>query len=234
MSDIIWLDENENLFPDVSLALTDPDGLLAVGGDLSAQRLLQAYWSGIFPWYEDYQPILWWSPNPRCVLYPDQLHISRSLKKTLRKNDFHVTFDQAFMKVMHRCSEARKDQDGTWITPDMLNAFEKLHTLGIAHSVEVWHTENDHPKLIGGLYGIAMGSVFFGESMFSRRVDASKIALHSLSQRLLECGFSLIDCQVHSDHLESLGAVNIERQQFISHLEQHINDPHQSCWSCQP
>jgi len=233
MSDIIWLDDNENLFPDVSQALTEPDGLLAVGGDLSAPRLLQAYRTGVFPWYEEDQPILWWSPDPRCVLYPEQLHVSRSLKKALRKNEFQVTFDQAFMKVMHHCSGARHDQDGTWITPDMLDAFEQLHALGIAHSVEVWCTENGQPQLIGGLYGIAMGSVFFGESMFSRRTNASKIALHDLSQRLLEWGFNLIDCQVHSDHLESLGAITIERQQFISHLEQHINDPRKSRWSRQ-
>jgi len=234
MSDIIWLDENENLFPDVSLALTEPDGLLAAGGDLNTARLLQAYRNGIFPWYEEDQPILWWSPNPRCVLYPDQLYISRSLKKTLRNSDFQVTFDQAFTEVIRHCSETRKDQEGTWITPDIRDAFEQLHTLGIAHSVEVWHTENDQSQLIGGLYGIAMGSVFFGESMFSRRTDASKIALCSLSQQLLEWGFNLIDCQVHSEHLASLGAVNIERQQFINHLNQHINDPHQSRWSCQP
>jgi leucyl/phenylalanyl-tRNA---protein transferase len=231
MSDIAWLDESHNQFPDVSLALTEPDGLLAVGGDLRASRLLEAYRSGIFPWYEEGQPILWWSPDPRCVLYPDQLHISRSLKKTLRRRDYQVTFDQAFMSVMQRCAESRHDQDGTWITPDMLEAFEQLHTLEIAHSVEVWRTENEQPQLVGGLYGIALGSVFFGESMFSRRTDASKIALYNLSQQLLAWGFNLIDCQVHSDHLESLGAVTVERQQFVSHLEKHIDDPRQSLWN---
>ncbi len=231
MSDIVWLDESHNLFPDVSMALTDPDGLLAAGGDLSVSRLLEAYRRGIFPWYEEDQPILWWSPDPRCVLYPDQLHISRSLKKTLRKNNYQVTFDQAFMSVIQHCAESRHDQGGTWITPDMLEAFEQLHALGIAHSVEIWYIENELPQLVGGLYGIAMGSVFFGESMFSRCTDASKIALLKLSQQLSAWGFNLIDCQVHSDHLESLGAITIERQQFVSHLEEHINNPRQSLWN---
>jgi leucyl/phenylalanyl-tRNA---protein transferase len=232
MSDIVWLDETLSLFPDVSTALTEPDGLLAVGGDLSISRLVEAYRNGVFPWYEEDQPILWWSPNPRCVLYPDQLHISRSLKKALRKSDYRITFDQAFMSVMQCCAESRHDQDGTWITSDMLGAFEQLHASGIAHSVEVWHTDSeDKQQLVGGLYGIAMGSVFFGESMFSRRTDASKIALHSLSQQLLAWGFNLIDCQVHSDHLESLGANTIERTTFISHLDQHIDDPRQSFWN---
>ena len=145
MSDIIWLDQNNDLFPDVSQALSEPNGLLAVGGDLSAGRLLQAYRNGIFPWYEEDQPILWWSPDPRCVLFPEQLHVSRSLKKTLRKDEFQVTFDQAFMSVMKNCAQARQDQDGTWITADILDAFEQLHAAGIAHSVEVWHTQNDQP-----------------------------------------------------------------------------------------
>jgi len=231
MSDIVWLNESHNLFPDVSQALTEPDGLLAAGGDLSSSRLLEAYRNGIFPWYEEDQPILWWSPDPRCVLYPDQLHISRSLKKTLRRSDYQVTFDQAFISVMQHCAESRHDQGGTWITPDMLEAFEQLHALGVAHSVEVWHTESEQPQLVGGLYGIAMGSVFFGESMFSRRTDASKIALYKLSQELLAWNFTLIDCQVHSDHMESLGAITIERQQFVSHLEKYIDDPRQSHWN---
>jgi len=227
MSDIIWLNENTHLFPDVSQALREPDGLLAVGGDLSAERLMEAYRQGIFPWYEEDQPILWWSPNPRCVLYPEQLHVSRSLKKTLRKNVFSVSFDQQFARVMQHCAESRQDQDGTWITPDMLEAFQHLHSQGIAHSVEVWRGD----ELVGGLYGLAMGRVFFGESMFSRATDASKVALYQLTQQLLEWGFNLVDCQVHSEHLESLGAITIDRGQFIAHLEQHIEDPNQSLWN---
>lgn len=227
MSDIIWLNEADHQFPAVSEALQEPNGLLAVGGDLSAGRLLEAYRKGIFPWYEEDQPILWWSPDPRCVLYPDQLHISRSLKKSLRKKNYKITFDTAFKQVIDCCAESRHDQEGTWITPDMLKAFQRLHTMDIAHSVEVWHDD----KLIGGLYGIAMGSIFFGESMFSRRTDASKIALYWLAQTLLEWGFNLIDCQVYSEHLESLGAVTVDRQQFITHLDRHIDDPSQSLWN---
>lgn len=227
MSDIIWLNENTHLFPDVSQALREPDGLLAAGGDLSAERLMEAYRQGIFPWYEEDQPILWWSPSPRCVLYPEQLHVSRSLKKTLRKNVFSVSFDQQFERVMQHCAESRQDQDGTWITPDMLEAFQRLHSKGIAHSVEVWKGD----ELVGGLYGLAMGRVFFGESMFSRATDASKVALYQLTQQLLEWDFNLIDCQVHSEHLESLGAITIDRRQFIAHLEQHIEDPNQSFWN---
>ena len=230
MSDIIWLDDTCTLFPDVSQALTEPDGLLAVGGDLSASRLLEAYRRGIFPWYEEDQPILWWSPNPRCVLYPNQLHLSKSLKKTIRKTLYEVTFDKDFTSVIHGCAELRKEQDGTWITPEMVNAFENLHELGIAHSVEVWHKENGLTELVGGLYGIAMGRVFFGESMFSRRTDASKVALVYLSEKLLKQGFNLIDCQVYSEHLASLGATTIDRQHFSQHLNDSIDDPRFSQW----
>jgi len=231
MPDIPWLNDNDDQFPDVELALTEPDGLLAVGGKLSVARLLNAYRRGIFPWYEDDQPILWWSPNPRCVLHPDQLHLSRSLKKTLRKTPFKVTFDTAFIEVISYCADIRADQEGTWITSDIISAFQQLHALGIAHSVEVWDFENKQPELVGGLYGIAMGKVFFGESMFSRRPDASKIALHQLCQQLQAWQFNLIDCQVDSEHLQSLGTKTIARQQFISHLDDAIEDPQHSNWN---
>lgn len=231
MPDILWLDDNDDQFPNVELALTDPDGLLAVGGELSTARLLNAYRHGIFPWYEEDQPILWWSPNPRCVLYPEKIHVSRSLKKTLRKMQFKVTFDTAFNDVIFHCANLRIDQDGTWITPDILTAFQQLHELGIAHSVEVWELANNKLQLVGGLYGIAMGKVFFGESMFSRRTDASKIALYHLCQQLQAWGFNLIDCQVDSEHLQSLGTKTLPRTKFIAHLEQSINDPRDSHWN---
>lgn len=230
MSDIIWLNENSYDFPPVSRALREPDGLLAAGGDLAVERLLEAYRRGIFPWYEEDQPVLWWSPDPRCVLKPDQLHVSRSLKKALRKNIFTVSYDDQFQAVIQACAESRQNQDGTWITPDMLEAFLRLHSLGVAHSVEVWADS----ELVGGLYGIAMGRVFFGESMFSRRTDASKVALYHLNQQLLKWGFNLVDCQVHSEHLKSLGAEIIPRSQFIAHLEQNISDTLQSLWNCPP
>ncbi|MEZ5524344.1 MAG: leucyl/phenylalanyl-tRNA--protein transferase [Pseudomonadales bacterium] len=226
MSDIFWLEDNNLKFPAVDEALTDPDGLLAVGGDLSSARLLEAYRSGIFPWYEEGQPILWWSPNPRCVLFPDKFHVSRSFKKKLRKHAFRVTSDQAFSAVVEHCAKLREGNEGTWITHSMSEAFRKLHQAGIAHSVEVWQEE----KLVGGLYGIAMGRVFFGESMFSLCSDASKVALHELARQLGSLGFNLIDCQVHNDHLESLGATMIPRQSFINHLNRYIEEPTQSLW----
>lgn len=231
MPDIPWLEDNDDRFPDVELALTDPDGLLAVGGELSTARLINAYRSGIFPWYEEDQPVLWWSPNPRCVLYPDQIHISRSLKKTLRKTQFKVTFDTAFSDVIAHCADLRVDQEGTWITDDIMEAFQQLHALGIAHSIEVWELDNESPLLVGGLYGIAMGKVFFGESMFSRRTDASKIALTHLCQQLQAWGFNLIDCQVHNNHLQSLGTAMLPRNEFITHLQSAIDDPKHSLWN---
>ena len=226
MSDILWLADKGVQFPPVEDALTDPDGLLAVGGDLGTARLLEAYRSGIFPWYEEDQPILWWSPDPRCILYPQDLHVSRSLKKTLRKGQFKITANQAFAQVIEQCAVLQGNREGTWITEAMDAAFKQLHQSGIAHSVEVWEQE----RLVGGLYGIAMGRVFFGESMFSRRTDASKVALYALSQQLQNWGFNLIDCQVHSEHLQSLGAITIPRGEFMSHLKQHINDPTDSQW----
>jgi leucyl/phenylalanyl-tRNA--protein transferase len=200
-------------FPPPSMAETDPDGLLAVGGDLSEKRLLNAYRSGIFPWFSDSQPILWWSPNPRTLLFTDRLHISHSLKKTLRKALFQVTFDTAFDKVIAACAAiSREDQDGTWITPQMIEAYQRMHDLGYAHSVEVWLDG----KLIGGLYGVAIGAAFYGESMFSTMRDASKIALVNLVDKLKAAGFVFIDCQVVTNHLLSLGAETVERKEFLT------------------
>jgi leucyl/phenylalanyl-tRNA--protein transferase len=202
-------------FPPVEQAELEPNGLLAVGGDLSSSRLLNAYRSGIFPWYSDDQPILWWSPDPRTVLYPEQLKISRSLRKTLRNKPFRVTFDQAFSGVMSACAAPRKQAEGTWISPEMLAAYRELHRIGYAHSVEVWMED----RLVGGLYGVALGSVFFGESMFSTERDASKVALVYLTRLLQDRDFRLIDCQVYSAHLISLGAKEIERSSFCRALD---------------
>jgi leucyl/phenylalanyl-tRNA--protein transferase len=207
-----WLDPRErNSFPDVELAMTEPNGLLAVGGDLSTERLLTAYQAGIFPWYSDGQPILWWSPNPRAVLYLDQLYISRSLNKSLRKNDYVLKNDTAFDQVIEACATARGPTTGTWITAEMAFAYQRLHQEGHAHSIEVWRGRH----LVGGLYGIAIGKVFFGESMFSRERDTSKIALAALVKHLGKHNFGFIDCQVASGHLSSLGAVDIPRKDFV-------------------
>lgn len=213
-----WIDPTDDKapFPDVELALREPDGLLAIGGGLSPKRLINAYTHGIFPWYSAGQPILWWSPDPRLVLYPAELRISRSLRKTLRRQSFDVTFDQAFAKVINACAEPRPSQDGTWITPEMNKAYCQLHEMGLAHSVEAWH----QGELLGGLYGVAIGQVFFGESMFSRRTDASKVAFAHLVRHLENWNYRLIDCQVKSTHLVSLGAREIPRRQFTQLLTQ--------------
>lgn len=210
-----WLDINyPELFPDVSLALKEPDGLLAVGGDLSEQRLVAAYRQGIFPWYSDDQPVLWWSPDPRMVMKPTDLKISRSLRKSLRKNIFTVTFDKAFDRIVNECAAPRNYTNETWITDDMKQAYTRLHQAGYAHSVECWKDE----QLVGGLYGISIGKVFFGESMFSRVTDASKVAYVFLVKHLKQWGYQLIDCQVYTEHLESLGAGCISRNKFIQQL----------------
>ena len=208
-------------FPDVSLALDDPNGLLAIGGDLSPPRLLAAYRHGIFPWFNPGEPILWWSPNPRAVLYPDKIKISRSLRKTLRKNIFTLTTDLAFDDVMRACQAPRITQQGTWITSEMRIAYGRMHELGYAHSVECWKDN----ELAGGLYGMALGRVFYGESMFSRVTDGSKVALVHLTDKLKEWGYQLIDCQVQSDHLTRLGAEDIPRQQFCALLDQWCEQP---------
>ncbi len=198
-------------FPPVEQALAEPDGLLAVGGDLSPPRLLKAYRHGVFPWYNPGEPILWWSPDPRLILFPQRLKISRSLKKTLRKESFSLTFDRAFAEVIDACSAPRKGVGGTWITPEMKIAYLRLHALGHAHSVECWHAG----RLVGGLYGVAIGRVFFGESMFHRCSNASKVAFVHLTQSLQRWKYALIDCQVRTEHLLSLGAEEIPRSEFI-------------------
>jgi leucyl/phenylalanyl-tRNA--protein transferase len=225
MSGLYWLDpyDEEGAFPPVERALTDPDGLLAVGGDLTPKRLVNAYRQGIFPWYSDGQPILWWSPNPRSVLFPSHLKISRSLRKTLRKGVYRVTMDTAFDEVIRACAQPRPAQNGTWIVPEMIEGYNRLHALGLAHSVEAWQEE----KLVGGLYGIAIGRVFFGESMFARRTDASKVAFVHLVRQLEQWGYGLIDCQVQSEHLDSLGAENIQRRVFTRLLGKLCSEPGQ-------
>jgi leucyl/phenylalanyl-tRNA--protein transferase len=205
-------------FPPVESAT--PDGLLAVGGDLSSERLLTAYRHGIFPWYNPGQPILWWSPDPRAVLYPDKLKISRSLRQTLKRGQLRVTFDSCFREVMLACAAPRAQYPvgGTWISDDMVEAYARLHAMGYAHSIETWH-EN---RLVGGLYGVALGGVFFGESMFARETDASKVALVALVSKLRKWGFVLIDCQIPSAHLTSLGAEEIARGAFLTELERAL------------
>lgn len=210
-------------FPATGEALDYPNGLLAVGGDLSAKRLISAYRQGIFPWYEEPQPVLWWTPDPRSVLFPEQLHISRSLRKTLRRNQFRLSVDQHFEQVMRNCAQLRGDGLGTWIGDDMLAAYCDLHHIGHAHSIEVWDTDG---QLVGGLYGIAIGRVYFGESMFSEETDASKVAMVALVDILKRGGFEIIDCQVESDHLNSLGAVNTSRLDFERQLAHTVDIAH--------
>ena len=207
---VFSLPEDEIVFPNPELA--DEDGLLAIGGDLSAERLILAYQHGIFPWFSDDDPICWYSPHERCVIYPDRIKISKSMKQTLKKESFKVTANQAFEKVIANCAKvARKDQPGTWITQEMQQAYINLHQLGWAHSVEVWKED----KLVGGLYGVAIGKVFCGESMFSLVSNASKIALIYLCQ---QTDFELIDCQLPNEHLLSLGAEMIDRETYMSLL----------------
>jgi leucyl/phenylalanyl-tRNA--protein transferase len=204
-------------FPAVEL--TAESGLLAVGGDLSPERLLAAYREGIFPWYGDGEPILWWSPDPRFVLFPDELRVSRSMRQFLKKGFIRITFDQAFREVIAACRRPRPDQDGTWITTEMRKAYAVLHDLGFAHSVEVWQQK----ELVGGLYGVSLGRAFFGESMFSAIPNASKAALITLIPHLKERGFDLIDCQVETAHLASLGARPIPRRDFCALLKQSLH-----------
>ena len=205
---------NDVRFPPVEHA--SPEGLLAVGGDLRPERLLEAYRQGIFPWYNDDQPILWWSPDPRTVLFPNKLHVARSLKRRLRANVFTVTLDTCFRQVMQQCAGPRPQypEGGTWITADMLNAYTHLHELGYAHSVETWQDG----QLVGGLYGVAIGGAFFAESMFTKVDDASKVALVRLFRQLDAWNFFLIDCQQSSPHVSRLGAEEIPRKDFINHL----------------
>ena len=201
--------------------MRDPNGLLAAGADLSPRRLIDAYAHGIFPWYGDDDPILWWSPDPRMVLYLDELHVSRSLRRVIRSGRFDVRFDTAFPAVMRACGEPRPDQAGTWITQEMLAAYERLWQLGYAHSIESWADG----ELAGGLYGVAIGRMFFGESMFARKSDASKVALAATVRQLSRWGFRVIDCQMSTEHLASLGAREIPRAEFLRQVRGLVRQP---------
>ncbi len=216
MSSIVWLEDNDYEFPPITQAFTEPDGLLAAGGSLSPEILLKAYRQGIFPWYSQGQPILWWSPDPRCVLFPEKLRISRSLRKTLNKNPFVIKLDSAFREVMQNCAKPRKNESGTWITRDMLEAYCQMHELGYAHSVECWQDD----ILVGGLYGMTCGKIFAGESMFSDKPDASKIALEYLCNTIKP---ELIDVQVYSKHMERLGAEMIPRSKYLEYLQRYCD-----------
>jgi len=225
---VVWLnDQDRDGFPPVEQALKEPDGLLAAGGDLSPQRLQAAYRRGIFPWYSRGQPILWWSPDPRAVLIPQELKVSRSLAKTLRKDAFTVRFDSSFAEVMDACADPRLRAEGTWIVREMRAAYCQMHALGLAHSVEIWRDA----ELVGGLYGVALGKVFYGESMFSRVNDASKVALKFLCDELIRREFVLIDCQMATAHLMSLGAKLMPRAEFSAVLARHAQPPDpQGAW----
>lgn len=220
-SAIVWLGEDEDAFPPVEQALREPDGLLAAGGDLSPLRLIAAYRRGIFPWYSRGQPILWWSPDPRAVLRPSELKVSRSLRKSIRNAGFEARFDSAFPQVMAACGDPKLRSEGTWILPEMRAAYTKLHRMGLAHSVETWR----EGELVGGLYGVALGRIFYGESMFSRAADASKVALYYLCNELIRRRFELIDCQMATAHLQSLGAKLMPRSEFTALLAHHAQPP---------
>lgn len=213
---ITWISKHDppDVFPAASSAYDVPDGLLAAGGDLSVARLKYAYQNGIFPWYDDGQPILWWSPDPRCVLPPSDFHLSRRLGRYLRRSNFEVSFNTHFDRVINGCAENRAEQAGTWITADMNAAYQRMHREGWAHSVEIWSGE----ELVGGMYGLAIGRAFFGESMFSTRSNASKASMFALCGILLDSDFQILDCQVESPHLLSLGAKLIPRPEFLAVL----------------
>lgn len=221
-----WLSE-DLVFPHPKYA--DEDGLLAVGGDLSMQRLLLAYENGIFPWYNAGEPIMWWSPNPRFVLFPTEIAISKSMRKIIRKKTFEIQYDTAFEQVINACSSTpRIGQTGTWLIPEMIEAYIQLHQLGLAHSIETWQDG----QLVGGLYGVALGKCFFGESMFSHVSNASKTALIHLAQTLANQNYMLMDCQVHTPHLESMGARHIPRKEFMDYLDRNKENPTlQKSWS---
>jgi leucyl/phenylalanyl-tRNA--protein transferase len=213
---IVWISPQDppDAFPGIESALREPDGLLAAGGDLSQARLLEAYRRGIFPWFDEGQPILWWSPDPRCVLFPEHFHVSRRLAREMRGSVAEVRFNTDFSHVVSGCAAPRESQSGTWITADMQAAYLELHREGWAHSIEIWEDDT----MTGGLYGVVLGKVFFGESMFSRRSNASKYALFALSWVLSRQAFELIDCQVASRHLMTLGAVLVPRTEFSTIL----------------
>lgn len=221
--------EPECRFPDASLALEEPNGLLAIGGNLRPASLLAAYRRGIFPWYEEGQPVLWWSPDPRLVLFPERLRVSRSLDRVLRRGVYDVSFDRAFGEVVRACGEPRAGAAGTWITAEMIDAYLRLHEMGYAHSVEAWY----EGRLAGGLYGVALGRVFFGESMFHRRSDASKAAFVTLVRRLQAWGYAMIDCQMETPHLVRFGAEGLPRARFIELLSACEGGGRAGSWSAQ-
>jgi len=218
-------------FPDPQLAEKDPDGLLAIGGDLSHERLLNAYSQGIFPWYSEDQPLLWWSPNPRTVLYPQHVHVSRSLKRLMRRGGLTLRIDKAFEQVTAECAADRPGQDGTWLLPEMRAAYCELHDMGVAHSIELWQGR----ELVGGMYGVSIGAAFFGESMFSRIPSASRIVMVYLCEQLQRHHFHFLDCQVFNPHLGRMGAVEIPRSRFLEELQValHSQADH-GIWSCPP
>ncbi|HQS57233.1 MAG: leucyl/phenylalanyl-tRNA--protein transferase [Gallionellales bacterium 35-53-114] len=218
---MISLLHHDTPFPPVTQALHQPNGLLAAGGDLMPERLLDAYRQGIFPWFSAGDPILWWSPDPRMVLFPEEFKISKSLRKTLHKGKFEVRTDSAFEQVMRACALPREGQDGTWIQEEIIAAYVRLHKVGLAHSVETWM----EGELVGGLYGVSLGRMFYGESMFSRKTDASKIALAHLTAQLKRWEFGMIDCQMNTPHLASMGAREISRREFILRLQELIHYP---------
>ena len=225
-----WLDERfpDEPFPGLDEILADPEGLVAIGGCLSPRRIVNAYRAGIFPWFNEGEPILWWSPDPRWVLEPGRVRISRSLGKSLRNKGFEVSHDRAFNEVIQACSEPRAGASGTWISEEMKLAYGRLHQLGVAHSFEVWL----EGSLVGGLYGVALGRMFFGESMFHRVTDASKVGFVKASECLNAWGYGLMDCQVHTPHLESLGAIPISRSDFCFKVAQLTGlAPSASAWS---
>jgi len=219
MTQILWLNENEPEFPATQLALSDPDGLLAAGGRLDVNWLTQAYSKGIFPWFNEGDPLLWWSPAPRMVLYPDQLRLNKTLKKHIRRTqDTQITFNQDFESVIFHCATRTNGED-TWITEDMIQAYVDAHDQGLAHSVELWQ----EGKLVGGMYGIAMGGVFFGESMFSKIQSASRFCLAALVR--YQPNLTMVDCQLESAHVAALGAQLVNRHEFEQHLKENITDP---------
>lgn len=224
------LDLNNTLFPDLGSALVDPDGLLAMGGDLSTQRIIAAYRNAIFPWFSGDQPILWWSPSQRATLKPSDVHISKSMKKSIAKNDFSISINVAFSDVIEACAAPRKDQDETWISERMIDAYNKLHQRGVAHSVEVW-SDN---VLIGGLYGVCIGSLFCGESMFSKQKNASKIAFIALCQHFCRFQGLLIDCQMLTAHLQRFGVRETSRADFLNSLNRYKDTVvDKDCWAQQ-
>lgn len=214
-------------FPDDARALREPDGLIALGGNLEPELLLAAYRRGIFPWYNAGEEIHWWTPDPRLVLFPERLHVSRSLRQTLRSGTFAVTSDRDFSAVIAACAQPRDEDDGTWLTEEMIAAYHRLHESGVAHSLEAWRGN----KLAGGLYGVAVGRVFFGESMFARERDASKVCLATLCDWMTNWRYELIDCQLHTDHLERMGAELIPRREFTTLLRRWcVADPAPDAW----